>query len=167
MQMTPEQLEQSMRRFTEVLKDAGVKLTQQRLEIFREISATDQHPDAETVYRGVRQRVPSVSLDTVYRTLWLLTDLGLITTLGQPRERMRFDANTVAHHHFICTACGSAHDFYCSEFDRLAAPAEVLGFGAIQRAQVEFIGLCADCERRQEAAAQDTTVTSGSNVNGR
>ncbi|MDA8177928.1 MAG: transcriptional repressor, partial [Deltaproteobacteria bacterium] len=80
-----------LERFQAACRRAGVKLTHQRLEIFREIAGSTKHPDAETVYRGVRARVPTVSLDTVYRTLWLLDGLGLITTLGPRRESVRFD----------------------------------------------------------------------------
>jgi Fur family transcriptional regulator, peroxide stress response regulator len=65
-------------------RNSGVRLTDQRLEIFREVAASLDHPDAEAVFRAVQPRVPTVSLDTVYRTLWLLTDLGIVTTLGAP-----------------------------------------------------------------------------------
>ena len=64
------------------VKKAGIKLTAQRLEIFKELAGTDQHPDAEAVFKGVKKRMPTVSLDTVYRTLWMLRDLGLLSTLG-------------------------------------------------------------------------------------
>ena len=121
MELRPENLKQRMDRFKEALKRAGVKLTHQRLEIFREVAKSGDHPDAETIYKGVRERIPPVSLDTVYRTLWLLLDLGLINTLG-PRDRVRFDANTSSHHHFICKKCGMTRDFNCEEFDRHEGP---------------------------------------------
>src|SRR4030065_507057 len=64
--------------------------THQRREVFRGIAGSTEHPDAETVFRGVRARVPTVSIDTVYRTLWLLHGLGLGTTPGPPRGGVRF-----------------------------------------------------------------------------
>lgn len=82
-------LQQRMNHFKEQIRNAGVKLTHQRMEIFREVAMSEAHPDAEKIYKKVRERLPSVSLDTVYRTLWSLLDLGLITTLGPPR---RFDS---------------------------------------------------------------------------
>ncbi len=100
-----------LERFRATAREAGIKLTHQRLEVFRELASTEDHPDAETVFHGVRERVPTVSLDTVYRTLWLLEDLGLIVTLGPRRERARFDANLDSHHHFICENCGLVRDF--------------------------------------------------------
>ncbi len=73
-------------------------------------------------YRGVRARVPTVSLDTVYRTLWLLDGLGLITTLGPRRESVRFDPNLEHHHHYVCVQCGLAMDFESAELNVLAIP---------------------------------------------
>ena len=132
---------------TEGLRRAGVKLTHQRLEICREVAGACNHPDAETVFSGVRERVPTISLDTVYRTLWLLLDLGLIGALGMPRERMRFDGNTTPHHHFVCSKCGEARDFYSTDFDRLRIPEEVRAYGTVQRTQVEVRGICLRCSQ--------------------
>jgi Fur family peroxide stress response transcriptional regulator len=134
-----------LNRFQDSLKRAGVRLTHQRLEVFRQVARTDRHPDAETVYKAVRKRVPAISLDTVYRTLWLLLDLGLITTLSQHRDRARFDANMSSHHHFVCTKCGRTKDFYSREFDRLRIPKAVRAMGRIERTYVEVRGLCSGC----------------------
>ena len=114
-----QEIDRRLDRFKAVCRDSGAKLTHQRLEIFREVAQTDTHPDAETVYRGVRRRMPSVSLDTVYRTLWWLKDLGLIDAIGPLRERTRFDANLSRHHHFVCIQCGLTQDFYSPTLDRM------------------------------------------------
>jgi Fe2+ or Zn2+ uptake regulation protein len=108
-----------MAHFERACREAGAKLTHQRLEIFREVAKTGDHPDAETIHRRVRDRMPTVSLDTIYRTLWLLVDLGIVQTLGAGRERARFDANLDQHHHFVCVKCGLTRDFYSKEFDGL------------------------------------------------
>lgn len=142
------ELERRVSDFVETLKEAGVKLTHQRLEIYREVAASGEHPDAETIFRGVRQRVPTISLDTVYRTLWMLFDLGLITTLGVSRDRIRFDANTGSHHHFVCQRCGMTRDFYDAEFDRLRVPDDVRAFGHAEKTQVEIRGTCLACAGR-------------------
>lgn len=139
---------QRMDQFMESLRRAGVKLTHQRIEIFREVLQTSEHPDAETIYYGVRKRIPTISLDTVYRTLMLLIDLGLITNLHPPHERMRFDANTNTHHHFVCTKCGMIRDFSNPNFDMLSPPEAVHAFGLPQCAHVEFRGLCWTCAQQ-------------------
>jgi len=109
-------------RFKSAATAAGVKLTHQRLEIFREVASSLEHPDAEAVLRSVRKRMPTVSIDTVYRSLWMLNDLGLVTTLGPRRESVRFDANLEHHHHYVCVRCGLARDFESAELDALGVP---------------------------------------------
>lgn len=143
----PDETQHRISRLTEGLKQAEVKLTHQRLEICREIASAGNHPDAEMVFKGVRERVPTISLDTVYRTLWRLLDLGLISTLGIPRESLRFDGNTARHHHFVCIKCGVAYDFYSREFDQLQVPEAVKAYGTVQKTQVEMRGICAKCSK--------------------
>jgi Fur family peroxide stress response transcriptional regulator len=151
MRVDKDDLERRMQRFEQQCRDAGAKLTHQRLEVFREVAQTGDHPDAETVYRRVRKRLPTVSLDTVYRTLWLLTDLGLIHTLGPPRERTRFDANLNRHHHFICVHCGLTRDFYSDALDELKLPAAVKAYGRVETTHVEVRGTCQTCSKKNEA----------------
>ena len=145
------EFERRMKRFERECRDAGAKLTHQRLEVFREVAQAGDHPDAETVYRRVRERLPTVSLDTVYRTLWLITDLGLINTLGPSRERTRFDANLSRHHHFICVHCGLTRDFYSDALDELKLPAAVEAYGRVETTHVEVRGVCRSCGDRSEA----------------
>jgi Fur family peroxide stress response transcriptional regulator len=137
-----------MARFEHVCREAGVRLTHQRMEIFREVAQTGDHPDAEMVYQRVRERMPTVSLDTVYRTLWLLNDHGLITTLGPPRTRTRFDANLARHHHFMCTRCGLTRDFHSQQLDDLELPRSARAFGRIETTLVEVRGVCRECARK-------------------
>jgi Fur family peroxide stress response transcriptional regulator len=135
-----------------VARGAGLKLTHQRLEIFRELAATEEHPDAETVFRAVQQRMPTVSLDTVYRTLWMLHDLGLVTTLGPRGDGVRFDANLDRHHHYCCVRCGLVRDFESGELDGLSLPDSVKRLGSVVDSHVEVRGLCAACQRDQETS---------------
>jgi Fur family peroxide stress response transcriptional regulator len=134
-----------MDRFTSVCRRLGAKITHQRQEIFREVAKAGDHPDVETVYRRVQARIPTISLDTVYRTLWWLEENELIATLGSPRERTRFDANLHHHHHFICTRCGMMQDFESDALDRLNLSATVASIGQLQSLQVEVKGLCRQC----------------------
>lgn len=145
MRVTDPGLEQQLDRLRDAAREASLKLTQQRLEIFREVASAENHPDAETIFEGVRERLPTVSLDTVYRTLWVLEDLGMITTLGPRRERTRFDANLHSHHHFVCENCGSVRDFEHEEFDGLVAPRGLAELGTVSRICVEVRGLCREC----------------------
>lgn len=137
-----------MARFEQVCRGASLRLTHQRMEIFREVARAGDHPSAEMVYRRVRRRLPTVSLDTVYRTLWLLSDHDLITSLGPSRERTRFDANLTRHHHFVCVRCGSTRDFYSEELDGLRLPPSARALGRIEATLVEVRGVCHECSRK-------------------
>jgi Fur family transcriptional regulator, peroxide stress response regulator len=140
-----EQVQERMDRFDAAFEGAGLKKTPQRVLIFREVARTTEHPDAETIWKAVRGSLPNLSLDTVYRTLWLFIDIGLIATLGPPRERARFDANLDPHHHFVCTSCGAARDVPAETVHRLNVPAAVREWGRVDVASVEFRGLCSRC----------------------
>lgn len=148
--LPPDELRQRMIHFGDALRRSNTRLTHQRAEIYREVARTNDHPDAETIYAGVRKRIPTVSLDTVYRTLWLLMDLGLITTLGSPRGGVRFDANTGPHCHYLCTRCGMARDFHSEEFAKLKIPDAVMAIGSVVGTHVEFRGLCSRCSRKRD-----------------
>lgn len=149
MKRDPEELRRMMDRFEDVVRRAGVKLTQQRIEIFREVARTGDHPDIETIFMHVRKKMPTVSLDTVYRTLSLFAELGLVTTVRPLNARVRFDANTEAHHHFFCTRCGAILDFEDRAFDNLEVPKAATSLGRADSRHVEFRGLCAACLEKE------------------
>ena len=146
-----------MARFEQVCHEAGVRLTHQRLEIFREVADSTVHPDAEMVYKHVRERMPTVSLDTVYRTLWLLNDHGLITTLGPSRERTRFDANPTRHHHFVCVLFLEKKNFYSEELNDLKLPRSAKSFASIEETLVEVRGVCRDCTAKTTKSKEPNT----------
>ncbi len=154
MKISQQDIEKCMARFNEVCRKSGAKITHQRLEIFREVAQTGDHPDAETVFKGVRERMPTISLDTVYRTLWWLKEPGLIKTLGPPRERTRFDANLGRHHHFVCTQCGLTRDFYSDKFNKLKLPESVQRIGQAEMTQVEVKGVCHQCATTEKPGEQ-------------
>jgi Fur family peroxide stress response transcriptional regulator len=93
--------------------------------------------------------VPTVSLDTVYRTLALLEKRGLISKVDALSGRARYDANTDRHHHFICIECGLVQDLHDKALDNLQAPASAREFGAVVSAHVQFRGVCSRCAARK------------------
>ena len=149
MKIKKKEVEQRMKHFETVCRGEGIKLTHQRLEIFREVAQTGDHPDADLVFQRVRKRIPTVSLDTVYRTLWILSDLGLVVTLGSSRESTRFDANLHNHHHFVCDQCGFTRDFYSPDLDNIKLPDTVGSYGEIEATHVEVRGVCRNCSKKR------------------
>lgn len=148
----PDRAGKRLQHWQAVARDAGIKLTHQRREIFRELASRDDHPDAEAVFQAVRKRVPPVSLDTIYRTLWLLHDLGLVATLGPRHDGIRFDANLEQHHHYVCVRCGLVRDFESDALDALPIPDSLQSLGGIVAARVEVRGVCARCQRELDPA---------------
>lgn len=145
MNLQQAEIERRMQAFERACREAGARVTAQRLEIFREIAASEDHPHAEAIYSRVRQKLPTISLDTVYRTLWWLAGLGLIAALGPTQDRTRFDANLSRHHHFVCARCGLTRDFYSKDLDSLTLPPSVADMGCIERTRVEVKGICHSC----------------------
>ena len=130
---------------TEVLRANGFRLTHQRLEVVRELAATDAHPDAEHVFRSVRKRVPTISLDTVYRTLGTLADLGLVSRFVGASGAVRYDPNLSQHHHFVCTGCGRIYDVENPDLDHVTAPDALVKIGQVEHVEVRFRGVCHEC----------------------
>lgn len=147
-------VDERVRDFVDECKRRDVRVTHQRIEIFRELASTEAHPDAEAIYRRVRERMPTISLDTVYRNLRMLADQGLVAIVGMSHERIRFDANMGRHHHFVCTRCGKIRDFTSETIGALEVPDEARAFGEPRSLHVEVKGLCRDC-------GQDTNAVKG------
>jgi Fur family peroxide stress response transcriptional regulator len=144
---TAKTIDKQMAVFDEMCKGRGIKSTHQRREVYRELARTREHPDTDTVYRRVRKRIPTISLDTVYRTLRLLEDQGIISRYGSLGERTRFDANVAPHHHFVCIRCGLVEDFHSEALDHWHPPAAVRAIGAVRSVHVELRGLCKICQQ--------------------
>ncbi len=144
-----EDIDRQLAAFAEFCRQRGIKATHQRSEIFRELLKTSEHPNAETIYARVKKRIPAISLDTVYRTLRLFVQEGIISRVSAAGESMRFDGNTERHHHFICTECGLVRDFYSDDFDSLTAPEEVTALGAVNSVHVEIRGVCNTCREKK------------------
>ena len=147
--VTEEQVSKRVVDFVSACRQRGIKVTHQRTEILRELAGTEEHPDAETIYARVRQRLPTISLDTVYRTLRLLQENRVISRVGFPKERARFDANNDRHHHFVCSDCGLVRDFYSDALDHFPPPGEVTEMGSVDAVYVEMRGRCLECRGKR------------------
>lgn len=143
-------LKERVARMTQVCREAGMRVTPQRQAIYEEVAKTEDHPDAETVFKRVRKRMPTVSLDTVYRTLASLEELGLLARVEAFCERTRFDANMDSHHHFICVRCGLVRDFQSKSADRVRVPSAVEQWGRVDNVHVQVRGVCSECIDREK-----------------
>ena len=141
--------DRSLEMLREQCRQAGIKVTHQRLEIFREISRAKDHPSAEILYERLKRRLPTISLDTVYRTLATFEGLGLIKKVHLLSEQTRFDPDTGIHHHFICARCRKIIDFDWPDFDSVRPPEQTGQFGKVLGQQAELRGICKECLEKE------------------
>lgn len=124
------------------------RMTQQRAVILEELRKLKTHPTADELYHIVRQRLPKISLGTVYRNLLFLTESGQISKLEVTGSTNRFDANMEPHQHVRCVCCGSIADVYppleTLEVDDINVP----GFARILRSRIEYDGVCEECAKQ-------------------
>lgn len=135
----------NMAAFRKTFSDAGLRLTHQRLEIYRELAGAMDHPTAEILYRRLRERIPTLSPDTVYRTLATLVNHGLVKRLETKESQARFDVSRFRHHHIICKRCNKIVDFQWKELDESPLPEEIRTWGKLDRANVVVYGMCRHC----------------------
>lgn len=131
----------------QLFRERGLKLTPQRECIFGVLDGNAEHPSAEAVFAEARQRMPTMSLKTVYQTLNDLADMGEICQLDLGTGSSRFDPNVEAHHHLVCTSCGRVRDLY-AEFPGVSLPVEQAQGFAVGSAEVVFRGRCQECQER-------------------
>ena len=135
-------------RFENACRERKLKITQQRLEVFRELARYPGHPTADDIYGRIRRRLKTISLDTVYRTIGTFEKHGLIKRLQLIDNTARFDINLDQHHHLVCTRCRKIEDFYWPDFDRLNPPRDARQWGAVNSKHVEIHGLCQKCRKK-------------------
>ena len=126
-------------------RNAGLRLTHQRLGIYRELAMATDHPSAETLQKRLRRKIPTISLDTVYRTLTTLAGHGLINKVGTIESQARFEATLVRHHHLICNSCKEIIDFQWEFIDAVPLPEAVREWGRIDDKNVVVYGICNKC----------------------
>ena len=130
---------------TDLFRSTGRKVTPQRQCIFSVLYGDVTHPTAEAVHAAATDRMPTISLKTVYQTLHDLSELGEIATLDLGTGTARFDPNVDdVHHHLVCRECGKVRDLDLDFPDvRIPAGSE-LGF-EVGSAEIVFRGRCHEC----------------------
>jgi len=126
-------------------RKAGLKVTPQRLAVYKVLIETNEHPSAEMAFRRVRKLLPNISLDTVNRTLSILSEIGAASVVEGSGDAKRFDGNPNAHQHFKCIKCKRIIDFYHKPFENVKVPANIGEKFTVLRKTVYFEGICDSC----------------------
>jgi Fur family peroxide stress response transcriptional regulator len=142
----PGEIEERVRSFADICRAKGLRLTPQRLSVYRTLLRMGRHPDAESLHREVRRSHPTISLATVYNTLDTLVGLGVVSEVNVFREGAKYEANLAPHHHLVCTRCRRITDFHDSAPARFDLPRDVAGGFRLTHVAIQFLGICADCE---------------------
>jgi len=126
------------------------RMTPQREIILKILNEKNIHPTADEVFRIVRERLPRISLGTIYRNLELMSEQGLIKVTGQGGIQRRYEGNMKEHYHLKCVSCGRLED----------APVETISFPddslreksdfKILGHNLEFLGLCPECRMNDD-----------------
>ncbi len=135
------------------LRERGLRVTPQRVLIHRALCAHTQHMTADQVLESVSAVLPRVSLPTVYATLELLEELGLVRRFGTGTGAVLFDSRVEPHAHMVCRSCGATDDLDgASVSEQALARASQTGF-VPDHTQLVVWGLCRRCAAGLAAAA--------------
>lgn len=129
---------------TTALRGRGMRVTPQRVVLHRALRELDRHVTADELLDAVGDRLPNVSLPTIYATLELLEELGMVRRVQRAGTTL-FDPRTESHHHLICTSCGSIEDLDSAlDTTSLERAAKRHGFEH-ERIEAVVHGRCAAC----------------------
>ncbi|MDP1849986.1 MAG: Fur family transcriptional regulator [Solirubrobacteraceae bacterium] len=132
------------------LRARGMRVTPQRVLLHRALRELDRHVTADELLESVSDRLPNIALPTIYATLDLLEELGMVRRVQRAGTTL-FDPRVEPHHHLVCTRCGSMQDIdFELDTARLERAAAKRGF-VHERTEAVVHGRCASC---RDAAAQ-------------
>jgi Fe2+ or Zn2+ uptake regulation protein len=131
--------------FTELLRESGLRATSQRVVMHRLLRDRARHVSAEELLSEAGEQLPGVSLPTIYATLELFEQLGIVRRVNGGGGTLLWDTRADAHHHMICSNCGRIEDMETPlDLEQARRSAARAGFQP-DRAEVVVTGLCASC----------------------
>ena len=131
--------------------------TEQRQLMLKIIQQAEGHLDADEIYRQARQKSPSISLSTVYRSLQLFKELGLIEEHQFDGMRRYYEAMPrTKHHHLVCLGCGRVFEFKCPSAKRLKSRISREEGFRVTDAEVRLVGYCPECQQRLSGNMTDS-----------
>lgn len=146
-------LDQEVERFQVYLQEQGLKLTNERRALLREIFSTHYHFDADELLFKLKQKSAKISRATIYRTLELLVKSGMVRRVHLGEDHYHYERVTrddVHHDHLVCTTCGTVIEFHDERLE--ARQNEICASNRFTPTfhNLQILGLCASCRRRGE-----------------
>lgn len=134
--------------FSQLLHQAGLRVTPQRIAICEMLIHTEAHPTANDIYTELKDQYPSLSLATIYNTLDVLVGMGAVNALGSiGDDKVHFDGNTSPHINLACVKCHKIVDLPSPNI--LAMDDEIHQHSGYQvlGSRVLYYGICPDCQK--------------------
>lgn len=138
-----------MNNLAEIFKEKKLKLTPQRIAVYKYLKSTREHPSAETIYKALQPDYPTMSLATVYKALKTLVDVNLVQELNVGEGNFRYDGNIGTHSHIQCLNCGRVDDIEGLCLSDLNTKIKDYTDYEVLTNQVYFYGLCKDCKQNK------------------
>jgi Fur family peroxide stress response transcriptional regulator len=138
---------QALEDFRRRCKAQGLAFTFQRQVIYEAVVDSREHPTPELIYEQVRQRIPSISLGTIYKNVKTFLDSGVLREVTLHHGSLRLESNMTPHHHLVCSLCKAIFDIEESAVEPVQLPTSELPEGfSIKQCRVEFVGECKSCQ---------------------
>ena len=131
------------------LRVLGIAVTPQRLAVMEILENRRDHPTAEKIYQEVRGRLPTISFNTVYKTLEVLYHKGLILKVNPLHEVAHYDGTNRPHAHLICRRCHRITDLDRQLPEGEVLPPEDLRGFRVERQYLTLWGLCQPCQQQE------------------
>jgi Fe2+ or Zn2+ uptake regulation protein len=131
-----------------------LRSSNRRKVVHQIVESAHDHPTAQVVFERARQRIPSISLGTVYRNLQLLVEEGLLLERKVDDRPARYEANRYRHYHICCLQCGALEDLSVPYQTVLDRRVQKMVRYKLQEHRMEFYGICPQCQADAEERAQ-------------
>jgi Fur family peroxide stress response transcriptional regulator len=142
-------VDEKIRSLESLCRELGLALTIQRRIILENLSSRYDHPTADQIYEAVKDQIRGVSRTTVYRVLETFVRLGVVAKVSNPHAKVRFEADTVRHHHLICLDCNSVADYHDDRLDGIEVPTESFDGFEVKDFSLAITGQCSSCRREK------------------
>jgi len=139
----------------DVFRAAGRRLTSQRRLIVKVLDGSSAHLDADGLYDQVKLHDPDISLATIYRTLAVLKEMGLVEEHRLGEEHGHYElVHDRPHYHFTCLGCGKVKEFDTPLVAQIRRELSEREGVQVTRAHLHLSGYCAQCQAQQESGGQ-------------
>ena len=136
-----------MENLIQKLRDRRIAVTPQRLAVMTALQNRRDHPTADHIYQEVRRQLPAISFNTVYKTLEILCQRGMVIKVNPLHAVARYDCETGQHAHLICRQCHHIIDLNWEASEIPSLPAEDLHGFVVEHPSLTFWGLCPRCQQ--------------------